>query len=148
MTIDNKIEHIINNNKWIKNDIGMGRVQCVKLVKDSKELLVIIVSNTLSTPISCRVEKIIISNGEIIVFYDGQYIQRVEKGEYNRYRNFLNENEWNVIFRHDPIKQLYENRMIGEEEKFYAEMHETLERYMERGYDTEASEFLCKKYNL
>lgn len=148
MNLDNKIEKIINNNKWIKNDIGMGRVQCVKLVKDSKELLVIIVSNTLSTPISCRIEKIIIAHEEIVVFYDGEYIQRVEKDEYNRYRNFLNENEWNVIFRNDPVKQLYENHMISEEKGFYAEMHETLEKYMESGYDAEASEFLCKKYNL
>ncbi|AGK98231.1 hypothetical protein [Clostridium pasteurianum] len=148
MKLENKIEEIINNGKWIKNDIGMGRVQCIKPVKDSKEMLVIIVSDTLSTPISCRVEKIIIANGEIIVFYDGEYIQRVEKDEYDRYRNFLNENEWDAIFRHDPVKHLYENHMISEEKGLYAEMHETLEKYMQSGYDTEASEFLCKKYNL
>ncbi|AJA47535.1 hypothetical protein CPAST_c14560 [Clostridium pasteurianum DSM 525 = ATCC 6013] len=148
MDIEYKIEKLIYEGKWVKNDIGMGRIQCVKLVKDSKELLVIIVSNTLNTPVSCRVEKIIIVNGEIIVFYDGEYMQRVEKEEKDIYKGILNEREWNIIFKDDPVKKLYENNMISNEKGFYIEMHETLEKYMENGYDTEASKFICKKYNI
>jgi hypothetical protein len=148
MDLDNKIEEIIKNGKWVQNYVGNGKVQCIKLVKDAKELLVIIASSTLSTPISCRVEKILIVHGEIIVFYDGEYPQRVEKGEYNRYRNFLNENEWKVIFEEGPVKGLLEKHLVSKEKSFYAEMHETLEEYMKSEYDTEASEFLCNKYNL
>lgn len=148
MDLDSKVEEVINSHKWFKNDIGMGRVQCIKLVKDAKELLVLIASSTLSTPISCRVEKILIVHGEIIVFYDGQYLQRIEKDEYHRYKNFLNEREWNVIFKEDPVKELFENDMVSKEKGFYAEMHETLEKYMKSEYDIEASELLCKKYNL
>lgn len=144
----NRIEEFINKGKWIKNDIGMGRIQCAKLVKDIKELMVIIVSNTMDTPVSCRVEKIIVIHGEILFFYDGQYVQRVEREERNRYKNFLNEEEWNIIFKDNPIENLDKKNMISKEDRFYVEIHESLETYMHNDYDVEASKFICEKYNL
>ena len=148
MDMTSKIDEFISNGKWIKNDIGMGRVQCCKIVRDEKELLILIVSDTLDTPISVSVEKILVVSNEIILFYDGQYIQRVEKSEYKRYKHFLSEEEWRVIFEKNIVKELIKNKMISEDKGFYVEMHETLERYMKNGYDEKLTDIICHKYNL
>ena len=148
MGTENKIDEIINQGKWVKNDIGMGRAQCSKVVKDEKELLLIIVSDTLDTPISVKVEKILVVSNEIILFYDGQYVQKVEKSEYERYKQLLKVEEWNVIFSKDVIKKLIKNKMISKEQGFYIEIHEKLEKYIKNGYEEDLTNSICDKYNL
>lgn len=148
MHMENKIDEFINIGKWIKNDIGMGRVQCSKIVKDEKELAILIVSDTLDTPIAVSVEKILVVSNEIIIFYDGQYVQKVEKSEYERYKQFLSAEEWNIIFKDDVTKELIKNKMISEEQGFYVAVHETLEKYMKNGYDEKLSNDICHKYNI
>lgn len=148
MDMEIKIDELISNGKWIKNDIGMGRVQCSKMVKDAKELLILIVSDTLDTPICSMVEKILVVSNEIIIFYDGQYVQKVEKSEYERYKQFLDHEEWKIIFNKGVIKELIKNKMISEDQGFYVEMHETLEQYMKNGYDKKSSDTICNKYHL
>lgn len=144
----NKIEEIIRKGKWVKNDIGMSRLQCSKIVKDEKELLILIVSNVLDTPIATRVEKIMVVSDELILFYDGQYAERIEKDEFERYKNFLSEEEWNIILGRDAVSKLISNDMVNEEEGFYVEMHETIEKYIKNGYDKNSSDMISRKYNL
>jgi hypothetical protein len=148
MDITNKVDKIIENKKWIKNYIGMGKFQCAKVVKDEKELLILIVSDKSDTPISTRVEKILAVSDEVILFYDGQYAQKIEKDEFHRYRNFLSEEEWNIILRKDAVEKLVSNNMVSEEEGFYIELHETIETYMNNGYDKQLSDMISTKYNL
>lgn len=148
MNSSRRIDDLIRQGKWIKNDIGMSRVQCFKLLKDEEKLMMIIISEELKIPIFTRVEKIMVVDNEIVLFYDGQYYERVEKDEYNRYKTYLSSEEWNIILEHNAIEKLGEKNMISEDKGFYAELHETIESYIERDYDKESTKELNYTYNL
>ncbi|AAK78940.1 hypothetical protein BJV85_003043 [Clostridium acetobutylicum] len=142
------IEDIIKENKWIKNIIGMDRIRCVKLVKEKGKLMVIVVSDKLKFPICSFVRKIMVSEGEVILFYDGEYFERVEKGEYNRYKDYLDMDEWNIIMRDNPTDRLVEENKVSDREKFYVELHETAKDYINGKYDKKCTDELNHIYNL
>ncbi|KMJ93104.1 hypothetical protein CBCST_22440, partial [Clostridium botulinum C str. Stockholm] len=62
MNWDNKIEDIIRNDKWIKNDTGLWKVQCSKLFKDEERLKLLLVTDELDGPACAKVEKIVVTN--------------------------------------------------------------------------------------
>lgn len=142
------IDNIIKGGKWVKNDIGMGRVQCSKLVRDKEKMMIILISDKIEFPICSQVEKMVVVNGEIIMFYDGQYYERVEEEEYDRYKDYLSRDEWSIIHGSEPIKKLEEKNMISDTDGFYAEIHETVNKYIEREYDKKATDELNLAYKL
>ncbi|MDP4143744.1 MAG: hypothetical protein Q8936_04580 [Bacillota bacterium] len=149
MDWNQRLQDIISRKKWVKNDIGKSRVQCVKLINDNNILMIIIVSDTLDHPVIARVEKVLIIDKQLVLFYDGEYCENIDKDEYARYADFLTNEEWKIIFGGDDvINMLRLNKMISEEEGFYAELHQTIEQFMERGYDKESSESLNKELHL
>lgn len=148
MNYINTIEGMTRNGKYVRNDIGMGRVQYARLFAVEKELFIIIISNELEGPILTRVEKIIIVNGEIIVFYDGEYGVVIEKEERDEYKNIIADKEWEAVFSDDTGKALEAIGAVSTDEGFYAEMHDTIEDYIDEGYEEEISEDICKHFNL
>lgn len=144
----NIIEGIIKSRRYVRNDIGMGRVQYARLFSLKNELFIIIISNELEGPLITRVERIIIINGEIIVFYDGEYGNIIEKEEKDELKHIIDNEEWNAIFSDDIEKTLEETDLVSTAEGFYAEMHDTIEDYMDEGFEEEISDEICKHFRL
>ncbi|QGU95622.1 hypothetical protein GOM49_11475 [Clostridium bovifaecis] len=149
MDWNNKIENILNNKKWIKNDTGLWKIQCCKLFKDNEELMLFIVTDELNGPAVTKVEKVVITNNnnELVMFYDNQYDIVLEEGEYEHYSEFLTVREWDALFSGNAVKELLEMDMVSEEEGFYVEPHEGIERFM-NNYDERASEEIAEHFNL
>lgn len=142
------LDNILKNKKWVRNDIGMGRVQFVKLMEIEEDLMLIIASDNLEAPFYTRVENLLIVNNELILFYDGEYGEMLNKNEYDDYKEYISKEEWNSIFERELSLKLEELNFSSKEEGFYAELHETIEEYMEDQYDEEASEKLREHYGL
>lgn len=144
-----KVENIISNKRWIKNDTGLWKVQCCKLVRDVEDLMVFIVSDELDGPLYTRVEKISVinNNSELVVFYDGQYGSVLEESEYNAYSEFVTEKEWQALFSGNATAELLKMNMVTDEEGFYIESHEGMERFIS-DFDEQASEELAEHFNL
>ncbi|MCY6485202.1 hypothetical protein OW763_12720 [Clostridium aestuarii] len=147
MEWNQKIEDIINNKKWIANDNGLWKIQCCKLVNDEDELMVFIVADELEGPACARVEKVIVTGSELVLFYDSQYDYVLEESEYDNYSKFITSEEWKILFKGNAIGDLKEMNMISEEEGFYVEPHEGIERYMSN-YDKRVSEEIAEHFNL
>ncbi|KYH29041.1 MULTISPECIES: hypothetical protein [Clostridium] len=149
MDWNKKIEDIINNKKWIKNDTGLWKIQCCKLFKDNGELMLFIVTDELNGPAVARVEKVVVTNNssELVMFYDNEYDAVLEEDEYEHYSEFLTREEWDVLFSGNAAKELFEMDMLSEEEGFYVEPHEGIERFM-NNYDKEISEEIAGYFNL
>ncbi|MFL0250346.1 hypothetical protein ACJDT4_07905 [Clostridium neuense] len=141
------IENVVREGKWIKNNIGATRVQCFKLVEEEKKLMVIIVSDKLECPISSAVEKIMAMDTGIVLFYDGQYYQRVEKNEYDLYKKYLSKDEWNIVLGNEPIENLIKNDLISDKDEISAEVHDNTEAYISRSYDKSDTDKLNYIYN-
>lgn len=140
MDAQGTIESIIKEGKWIQNDIGGTRIQCFKLLKDENKLMIIIVSDKLQCPISSTIEKIMVVDEGIVLFYDGQYYERAEKNEYNLYKKYLAENEWNIVINKDPVKNLIKSNLVSNRSGIFADIHETVEEYMNKKYNKEATD--------
>lgn len=142
-----KVKDIIKKGKWAKNSITLGRVQCGKLVEDNEKLMLFIVSDILEKPLYTKVEKVLVADNQIVVFYDGEYGSLLEEEEYDKFSAFLKREEWDVLFGGNTVDRLYKMNMLFEEEGFYIEAHETMEDFLGR-YDKDASKEICKEYNL
>lgn len=141
------IESVVKEGKWIQNDIGGTRIQCFKVAKDENKLMVIIVSDKLQCPISSMVEKIMVMDKGVVLFYDGQYYERVEENEYNLYKRYLTQDEWNIVINKDPVENLIKKNLVSDRSGIFADIHETVEDYMNRKYDKEATDELNHIYN-
>lgn len=142
-----RLEDIINAKKWIRNDIGMGKIQCSKLVNIKDELILIISSDVNEKPVWARVEKILIANREIILFYDGEYCEELEQNQYEEYSNFIEENEWKTLFEVGNVSKLVENNMVSSNDGFYVEAHENIKNF-EDEFDKEESTKLNEHFNI
>ncbi|MCY6959165.1 hypothetical protein [Clostridium brassicae] len=147
MNWNKKIEDIIRDGKWTKNSIRLGRVQCGKLVEEKGSLALFIVSDILMKPLYTKVEKMVVADNEIVVFYDEKFGALLEEGEYEKFSRFFNKEEWDVLFGGDTIDRLDKMELIHEREGFYIEPHETMEAYLGK-YDQNATKDLCSQYNL
>lgn len=141
------IESVINEGKWIQNDIGGSRIQCFKVVKDENKLMVIIVSDKLQCPISSIVEKIMVIDKGVVLFYDGQYYERVEEREYNLYKEYLTQDEWNIVINKNPVENLIKRNLVSSRSGIFADIHETVSDYMNGKYNKEATDKLNHIYN-
>lgn len=144
----NIIERLIQNGSYVRNDIGMGRVQYVKLITIEGKLFMIIVSEEFGHPIVAKVENIIVVNEEIVIFYDGEYEDIIKEEERDKYKDVIPDKEWNSIFGADNGRELEKNNFVSQDEGFYAEMHDTIEDYMEEGYDEKLSLEVCKYFGI
>ncbi|MEA4825808.1 MAG: hypothetical protein VB130_04135 [Clostridium sp.] len=147
MDWNSKIENIIQNKKWIKNDTGLWKVQCCKLVRDKEELMVFIVTDELDGPAYARVEKMVITNNELVVFYDGEYGAPLEENEYENFSDLLTQREWRVLFSGNAVSELLDMDIVTEEEGFYIESHEGINRFI-NNFDEKASEEIAEHFNL
>lgn len=148
MNCTRELKNIIKSGKWVRNDIGMGRVQYCKIINMNEELILIIASDSMEIPLFSRVENILVVNDEIIVFYDGEYAETIQKDEYEDFRDYINKKEWDIIFAEDAGGNLEEAGLVSSKSGFYAEVHETISAYMDDGYDEEATEELCEQFNI
>lgn len=144
------INEIIKRNKWVKNDIAMGRVICSKLIKTNSEpeLMAIITSDQLKKPLAAYIEQILVVKDELVLFYDGQYPTEIEKEEYENYKNYFTKDEWEIVFKDNPTLNLLSGGYISKEEGYYLEIHETMEKFMRRGVNEKESEEIKKEFNL
>lgn len=147
MDWNSKIENIIQNKKWIKNDTGLWKVQCCKLVRDKEELMVFIVTDELDGPAYARVEKMVITNNELVIFYDGEYGAPLEENEYENFSDLLTQREWRVLFSGNAVSELLDMDIVTEEEGFYIESHEGINRFI-NNFDEKASEEIAEHFNL
>ncbi|MGY0375038.1 hypothetical protein [Clostridium sp. JNZ J1-5] len=147
MDWNSKIENIIQNKKWIKNDTGLWKVQCCKLVRDKEELMVFIVTDELDGPAYARVEKMVITNNELVVFYDGEYGAPLEENEYENFSDLLTQREWKALFSGNAASELLDMDIVTEEEGFYIESHEGVNRFI-NNFDEKASEEIAEHFNL
>ena len=142
------IESIIKSKKWIKNDIGVGRVQYSKLLQIDEELALFIVSNTLEGPIYSRVENLIILNDELNLFYNNDFSETLDREEYEDFSDYLSKGEWESVFDNEPGEKLDENGMVSKKEKYYLQPQENIEGISEDGYDEDATEVVREYFNL
>lgn len=142
-----RLEDIINRKKWIRNDIGMGKIQCSKLINIKDELLLIISSDVNEKPVWARVEKILVANGEIILFYDGEYCEELDQEEYVEYSSFIEENEWRTLFEEGNVSKLVKSNMVSSDDGFYVEAHENIKNYEDQ-FDEEESTKLNEHFNI
>lgn len=142
-----RIKKIIDEKKWIKNDIGMGRIQCSKAILVNGELLLIICSEVNHKPVWARVEKILVSNDEIILFYDGEYCEELELDEFEEYKNYIGRDEWSILFEDENTKRLEELDLISGSDGFYVDVHENIDNY-EGEFDEEESEKINSDFDL
>ncbi|MDT8719089.1 hypothetical protein IAI10_20785 [Clostridium sp. 19966] len=142
-----RLKKIIKDKKWIQNDIGMGRIQCAKLCRINDDLVLIISSNISNTPTWARVEKMLYVNEEIVVFYDGEYCEKIPYDDYDEYSEYLDREEWNFIFDEDAANNLKDNDLVSKEDGFYIDIHQNIECYNGQ-YDEEESDKLNEAYNL
>lgn len=142
-----RLDYIIKEKKWIRNDIGMGKIQCSKLINLKGELILIISSEVNEKPVWARVEKILVVNGEIILFYDGEYCVELEHQEYEEYKEFVEEDEWNCLFEEGNVSKLIEKDLISSNDGFYVEAHENINNYEEE-YDDDESNRLNEHFNI
>jgi len=144
------INNIIESNKWVKNDIAMGRVQCSKLIRTNSEpeLMVVITSNLLKKPILSNIEQILVVKDELILFYDGQFSTELDIKEYDKYKENFSKEEWEILFEQDSSDNLLKNGYILKGEGYYLEIHETMEKFMRRGVDKKESDEVEKEFNL
>lgn len=149
MNWNKKVESIIENGMWIKNDTGLWKVQCCKLIRDKEELMLLIVTDELDGPALVRVEKIVVTNNdnELVVFYDGEYKVTLDEEEYENYSEVLTREEWDALFSGNATKQLLEMDVVTEQEGFYVESHEGMSRFVDN-YDERASEEIAEYFNL
>lgn len=142
------IEGIIKNGKWVKNNLGMGRIQFGKLVEIDEELMLFIVSDSFDGPLFARVENMLVSNNELIIFYDGEYTENVENTDYDEYSNFFSEEEWDAMYSDTVGDALPDLNIVAKKELFYAELSENVDDYIESGYDEEATDEICERFNV
>ena len=142
-----RIEKIIVEKKWVRNDIGMGRTQCSKLMNIGDELILIIASATTNRPIWARVEKILYENSNLTIFYDGQYCEELNISEYEEYKEYINSYEWNAIFQDNSHLRLDNMKLISTDDGFYIDVHDNLDNYKEE-YDIEYSKKINNHFSL
>lgn len=147
MEWNEKVQNIIKDKKWSKNSIRLGRVQCGKLMEEKGELGLVITSDVLTKPLYGRVEKMVVADNEIIVFYDDNYASILGEEEYDKFSNYFSKEEWQSLFGGDTIEYLEKMNLIEEREGFYLETHETVEQYLGKS-DENATKDLCSKFNL
>ncbi|MEG1002634.1 hypothetical protein [Clostridium sp.] len=128
MDLINSVKEILENKKWIKNDIGMSRVQLAKLMNLNDSLVVLIKTDSKKEPLWAMVEKIIKINDDVMVFFDGRYDTFISKDEYDDYKNYISQDEWNLLFKEDGIKKIIEKNLI-DEKGFYLDIHDNLRNF-------------------
>lgn len=88
-----RIKDIIDNNKWVKNDTGVWKVQCAKLFEDNNTLRLILVTDELEGPVSTQVEKIIVTNNEdLVLFYDERFNSILKEEDYDKFSKVVDKN--------------------------------------------------------
>lgn len=142
------LDNMISSGKYVRNDIGMGRVQYSKLVMEEEELWILIISAELESPIYTRVENILVVNEEIIVFYDGEYGEILNKQNYENLKDAVTKEEWQMLFEHDAGEKLEGADIVIKDEGYYTEVHDTIDTYIEEGYDEKASLKVQKHFAL
>lgn len=149
MDWNREIEDIIENKRWIKNDTGLWKVQCCKLVRDKEELMVFIVTDELDGPAYARVEKIVVTNNnnELVVFYDGEYGAPLEENEYENFSDLITQQEWKALFSGNAVSELINMNLVTEEEGFYIESYEGINKFI-NNFDEKASEEIAEHFNL
>lgn len=147
MSWDSKIKDIIQQGKWSKNSISLGRVQCAKLAKEDEKLILFIVSDILTKPLYTKVEKIVVANNEIIAFYDEEFATLLEVEDYNKFSDFFKKEEWDILFGGNTIDRLDKMNLLSDKEGIYVEPHESMNSYLEK-YDKNATKEICEEYNL
>ncbi|EDS76150.1 hypothetical protein [Clostridium massiliodielmoense] len=143
-----RIKDIVNNNKWVKNDTGLWKVQCAKLFEDNNTLRLILVTDELEGPVSAHVEKIIITNNkDLILFYDERFNSILKEEDYDKFSKIVNREQWDALFTGEATKNLVAMNVVGSEEGFYVEPHEAINQFVDN-YDEKLSEELDKQFNL
>lgn len=145
-----QINNIIESKKWVKNDMAMGRVQCSKLIRTNSEpeLIAVITSNLLKKPLVANIEQILVVKDELILFYDGQYPNEINVNQYEEYKNNFSQEEWEILFKENPTDSLLKGGYILNEEGYYLEIHETMEKFLRRGVDEKESKEISEEFNL
>lgn len=148
MNWDNKIEDIITNDKWIKNDTGLWKVQCSKLFKDEDRLKLLLVTDELDGPACAKVEKIVVTNNnDLILFYDDRFDSILKEDEYDKFSKVVNKKEWDTLFTGKATEELVKMNVTSEEKGFYVEPHESVSDFI-NSYDEKISDELAQHFNL
>lgn len=125
MEIFEKINKILNDKKWTKNDIGMSRIQLGKLMLINGNLILLIKAHK-NKPIWAMVEKIgCLKGGDLIIFFDGKYDVNLSKDEYEDYKEYIEKEEWNLLFEEDGIEKII-NKGYVDEKGFYIDIQDNL----------------------
>lgn len=121
-TAADRIKVILERKKWSKNDLDVSWVQLSKLLVIKNQLIVIIKGNTIDEPVWAKVENLKEMNGELILYYDGEFETVLTKEEYDEYKEYISKEEWEALFSLDSLKRLSEMNMI-DDKGFYLQMH-------------------------
>ncbi|GFZ31616.1 hypothetical protein CSC2_21420 [Clostridium zeae] len=121
-TAADRIKVILDRKKWSKNDLDVSWVQLSKLLVIKNQLIVIIKGNTIDEPVWAKVENLKEMNGELILYYDGEYETVLTEDEYSEYKEYIGKEEWEALFSIDSLKKLTDMNLI-DDKGFYLEMH-------------------------
>ncbi|MBK1813626.1 hypothetical protein JHL18_23710 [Clostridium sp. YIM B02505] len=132
MSVSDKVKKILAEKKWSENDLDVSWVQLSKLLVIKNQLIVIIKGNTIDEPVWAKVENLKEMNGELILYYDGEFETVLTKDEYDEYKEYISEDEWEAIFSVDSLKKLSEMNMI-DDKGFYLQMHANMSKTENNG---------------
>lgn len=143
-----RIKDIIDNNKWVKNDTGLWKVQCSKLFQDNNTLGLILVTDELEGPILAEVEKIIVTNNEdLVIFYDKIFNSVLKEEDYDKFCKIIDKKQWDALFTGEATKNLVDMDVVISENGFYVESHESINQFT-GNYNKSLSEELQKYFNV
>ncbi|GKU28462.1 hypothetical protein [Clostridium folliculivorans] len=125
--VADRIKVILDRKKWSKNDLDVSWVQLSKLLVIKNQLIVIIKGNTINEPVWAKIENLKEMNGELVLYYDGEFETVLTKDEYDEYKEYIGKEEWEALFSLDSLKKLSEMNMI-DDKGFYLEMHANMSK--------------------
>jgi hypothetical protein len=141
------IENILKEKKWIRNDLGMGRTQCVKLTKINDEPIIVISSAISIKPLWARISRFLAVECNIIAFYEGAVCEELEREDYEHFKEFFTPEEWSVIYGENTEEELENMSLITRDDTLYAEVFELYDEY-EADFNEVASEEINNYFKL
>ena len=142
------IDNLVKNKRWVRNDIGLGKVQYLKLISENEKLKILILSNVLPGPLYTNVDNIVVMSDQITVFYDGEHYETLKEGEYEDFKENITKEEWNTLFHGDVTKDLDELGLVEKEKGFIAQAHDDIQHINTASVNMEISEEICRTYGI
>mgnify|MGYP000075901302 CR=1 FL=1 len=138
---------VMKNKKWIRNNMGMGRMQFIKFAMSENEPVVIMFSDILEKPQCSKVKQFVVKGCNVIALYDGTNCNELDRCEFGSYADYFEQDEWDVMYEQEAEESLKGMELLNNESGVSAEVYGTIQDHL-RLRDNDDSAKLNLLYNL